>query len=184
MKTLQTSNKKQIYIFDDLFDFKTRNNFYQFILGSFYKLKGQTSDTLDFMGEYHIFSEYSPEDVDAMGILTHESSKEFLPLIEEMEFLQARINLGTLYDKNRFHVDTTKNKKSITLLYYANMNWDIESGGHTLFANEDISDMEHCVMFKPGRLIAFDGTIPHCILSPNIASPSYRFAMAIQFREK
>ena len=79
------------------------------------------------------------------------------------EIQQVRINLSTLHDVNRIHVDGRGSK---TLLYYPNLKWEFEWGGHTVFLDDDLTDVEHCCVYKPGRLVLFDGSIPHTIFSP------------------
>lgn len=182
-KHIKTESNKDIHIFDDLYDYRERTFFYSFMLQSLYRFNISDTGLLENRGEYGLYSDYSADDVNRMGILTCDNAKPLLQYISGMNLKQARINLSTLYDKNRFHIDTDSPKKAVTLLYYANLNWDIESSGHTLFSNEDRSDIEHCIMYKPGRVVIFDGKIPHCILSPNTVSPAYRLSFALQYSE-
>jgi ectoine hydroxylase-related dioxygenase (phytanoyl-CoA dioxygenase family) len=41
-----------------------------------------------------------------------------------------------------------------------------------------------CCAYVPGRVVLFDGAIPHCILSANTVSPARRLSLAIQFIKK
>jgi hypothetical protein len=182
-KTVYTESGKEIHIFDELYDFRERTFFYNFMIKSLYRFNISDTSLLENRGEYGLYSDYSVDDVNRIEILTSEHAKPLLPYLAGMSIKQARINLSTLYDKNRFHLDTDSAKKAVTFLYYANLNWDIESSGHTLFSNEDKTEIEHCIMYKPGRVVIFDGKIPHCILSPNTVSPAYRLSFAIQFAE-
>lgn len=182
-KTVYTSTGKQIHIYDDVYDYNTRNKFYEFLANSLYSINGGDNDRLETKGEYNIYSKFTESDLHNMGFLSVPESAFILDQVKNMSIAQVRVNLSTLYDKNRFHVDTTSyaSKEGITMLYYANMKWDIEAGGHTLFADDELENIEYCAVYKPGRVVMFDGSIPHCIMSPNIIAPAYRLSFAIQF---
>lgn len=180
IKTLTTSNNKKIYIFDDIYDAAARMRFYLFIKNSYFKTDGRPdAGTLETCGDLHLFSPFSIDDIENMGLLIHPDSKIFEELLGGQRVANSRVNLATLNDKNRFHTDTTS--AGLTLLYYPNFRWELEWGGYTLFSDDSMAEIEHCVAYKPGRVIIFDGTIPHCIGAPTIIAPSYRFSFAIQY---
>lgn len=182
-KKLITSAGKEIHIYDELFDFREQTFFYNFMINSYFKFNKSDTSLLENRGEYGLYSDYSSTDVEKLGILSSKGSEVFLDKIAGLTLRQARINMSTLYDKNRFHIDTDFSGKAVTLLYYANLNWNIESSGHTLFSTDDREDIEFCIMYKAGRVVIFDSTIPHCILSPNTVSPAYRLSFALQYSE-
>jgi Rps23 Pro-64 3,4-dihydroxylase Tpa1-like proline 4-hydroxylase len=182
-KTVNTSVGK-ITILDDLFDRAFRESFYFWVKSSRFTTDGADISTLEYRGDFNIYSQLSEEDVKNSGFIDQEPYKEYiLHEVDGMSFKQARINLSTLNDNNRYHTDSYGSSKTKTLLYYPNLKWDIEWGGHTLFTDNHLEEIEYCSMYKPGRVVIFDGNIPHCILPPTKASPTYRFSFVIQYGE-
>jgi len=174
-------NDRKIRIFDDLFTYNARLHMYNFLINSKYSMIGYDTIPLENKGDCTIISSFDTNDIDMFGILKQENSKLFLPYLEGMNIRQCRVNLSTLNDCNRFHVDGFNDVDFITLLYYPNMNWNLEWGGYTLFSNESTNEIEHCIAYKPGRLVLFDSKIPHCIASPTTLAQSYRLSFAINF---
>ena len=99
---------------------------------------------------------------------------------ERYGFDRGYVNLGIHSDVNQMHVDG-KYYDSKTLLYYANNHWEYNWGGHTAFFDDD-GNIKRIVEVKPGRIVIFDGGIPHTVLPMNIrSSPSYRFTVALKW---
>tara|TARA_R110000822_G_scaffold92707_1_gene213767 strand:- start:191 stop:733 length:543 start_codon:yes stop_codon:yes gene_type:complete len=67
---------------------------------------------------------------------------------------------GMVHD---FHYDddATKYDQIITVMFYLNRTWTIEYSGETIFLTEDWKDIQNSVIPKPGRIVIFDGYIPH-----------------------
>ena len=99
---------------------------------------------------------------------------------ESYGFDRAYVNLGIHGDVNRMHVDG-KYYPCKTLLYYANQHWENNWGGHTVFYDKD-GNIKTTVEVKPGRIVIFDGNIPHTVMPMNPrCSPSFRFTVALKF---
>jgi hypothetical protein len=182
-------NDKEILIFDDLLSYAARASLYTFIVKSLFKTDGSDNEYAEDAGGYNIYSAYSIRDLEAMKFLDIPEMKEVLKHVEGYKIDQIRVNLSTLNDKNHFHTDyvgtnvTSKNVLNKSLIYYPNMKWNIEWGGHTLFANENMTEIEYCSLYTPGRIILFDGSIPHCILPPTNLAPAYRYSFVIQYNK-
>ncbi len=183
MKIIKTFNKKEIKIYDDLIPYDVRLKLYRFINDSFFRVNGNDEILVENQMEQHIFSTYSKTDLDNTNFLKIPEIKHILKEVENYEIQQTRINLSTLSDKNHFHVDNTAGWDVKTLIYYPNMRWIIDWGGYTLFANENLSEIEYCASYKPGRIILFDGSIPHCIAPPTNFAPCFRYSFIIQFKK-
>jgi len=181
-KKVTLSSGKNIHVFDNLFSYADRNHWFTIIKGCMFSPNGRDNPLIEYKGDYNLYSQWMPEDLKHFGILEHKSASPVNELVKNQVLTQVRVNLSTLNDTNRFHVDTTGNP-GLTILYYANLNWEIEWGGYTLFANDDCDDVEYTSIYKPGRVIVFDGSIPHCIAAPTIIAPSYRFSLAIQYKQ-
>jgi hypothetical protein len=74
------------------------------------------------------------------------------------------------------HVETT-----LTGLYYGNIDWRPEWEGETHFSDENMSEILYTSSFLPGRLVFFDGTIPHKSSQPSADAPYYRFVLSMKF---
>jgi hypothetical protein len=181
MKLIKTSNGKEIKIYDDLIPYDVRLKLYKFINNSLFRVKGNDEALVENQIEQNIFSSYSKSDLDNTNFLKIPEIQHILKEVKGYEIYQTRINLGTLSDKNHFHVDSGLGTDFKSLLYYPNMRWIIDWGGYTLFANENLSEIEYCASYKPGRIILFDGTIPHCAAPPSNFSPCFRYSFIIQF---
>ena len=60
------------------------------------------------------------------------------------------------------------------------MNW----GGETVFYNDKGTDYVKVIPYVPGRIVIFDGRIPHRANPMNMRlSPSYRVTVALKFQE-
>ena len=183
-KRLVTSNGKEIEIWDNLLSYKKRSEIYDFVKNSYFVIQGADNYHLENSGNYQIASEFTEDDL-LRSRLFEEDTSEMLKGVEGYKINQVRVNLSTLNDHNQFHSDANdpnrENEIFKTLIYYPNMKWDIEWGGYTLFANDDLTEIEHTLVYTPGRFILFDGEIPHCIGAPTNMAPSYRFTFVVQY---
>jgi len=142
---------------------------------------GQDTPRLEHRGDFNLYCQLNEDDVQHSQFWNCENTKYVLPLLDGYEQVQARINLSTLHDKNRFHCDTYGSDDVRTLLYYPNMEWSPEWGGYTLFTNKEGNKLEFCSFYEPGRVVIFDGTIPHCISAPSPGATAYRLSFVIQY---
>lgn len=181
MKQLKTARGRDITIYDDLFSYAEREVMHGFILNSLFTSSGRDSTRLEHQGDFNLCSQYSEQDVKNLGLLENPKLAKEITDRGLTTFRQARVNLSTLNDKNHFHTDSVD---TVTLLYYPNLEWHIEWGGYTLFSDDSLRDIEHCVTYIPGRIVLFDGEIPHCIAAPTNVAPTYRFSFAIQFKKE
>ena len=68
------------------------------------------------------------------------------------------------------------------LLYYVNLDWQDGWYGETLFFNpSNIKEVQYTSSFQPGRIILFDGSIPHAIRPQSIKAPKFRFTLSLFF---
>lgn len=171
---------RPIHIFDNLFSAADRERLYQFCKSQNFTTLGSDTDRLEYKGDFNLYSDIL-NNLENSGFLSLENAKYFLPLLTDYEIIQARVNLSTMHDKNRFHCDAAGGNDVRTILYYPNMEWRHDWGGYTLFTNQQGNNLEYCSFYIPGRTIIFDGTIPHCISAPSPTSPTYRFSFVVQY---
>jgi Rps23 Pro-64 3,4-dihydroxylase Tpa1-like proline 4-hydroxylase len=174
-KTIPTSTGKLLEVYDDYFTYNERAVFAKFVKSSLFKVDGSDYDGGSRM---QFFSAYSHDDVKNMGLLDSEGFKK---INEEHSLLdrplkQARVNLSPPGDHASIHTDNN----GLTFLYYANLEWELDWGGHTLFMDDTLSEAEYTCLYKPGRVVVFDGTIPHMIQNPSHLAKAHRFSFAIQ----
>ncbi|MEM9301114.1 MAG: 2OG-Fe(II) oxygenase [Pseudomonadota bacterium] len=94
---------------------------------------------------------------------------------------RAYTNYASYGDMLFTHTDCLPDAREITALWFISTEWDPEWGGETLFFNEAM-DAEFVASPRPGRLVMFDGAIPHCGRPPNriCYRPRYTFAMKLE----
>ena len=92
------------------------------------------------------------------------------------------VNLGTTGDFDTIHIDDNHLEKPKTALYYPHPDWNIHWGGHTFFFNEKLDSIEYTAAYKPGRLVIFDGSIPHCGSPPYASAQDKRYVVTCKFQ--
>ena len=66
---------------------------------------------------------------------------------------------GTVHD---IHQDGSHPGHCYTIMFYLNKFWDISYGGETIYTDPTKTEIICSVLPKPGRVVVFDGQIPHC----------------------
>ncbi len=68
-------------------------------------------------------------------------------------------------------------------LYYCNLDWEDGWYGETMFYDSnDLEKVSFTSLYKPGRIILFDGSIPHAIRPQSMRGPKYRISLTLIFR--
>jgi esterase/lipase superfamily enzyme len=180
--TILTKNNKKIYIFDDLLNLSFRNRIYNFVKNSSFRVKGYDNEVVE---NHHptLISLYSMDDLFSLGFSKFPEHITKVVNIND-NYIVENILINLCKPDDIFHVHTdTYLKDSWTLIYYINLNWDVEWGGDTIFLDEN-RKIEYTSQYTPGRFLLFDSTIPHLIRPSTRLSPDYRFTMAIRFISK
>lgn len=177
-KTIDFGNNKSVDIYDGLFTFAEMSGWYNFIKNSLFRVDGMDNDNYKSYAD-QVYSSYSMEDLENMGLLDSEGFKfinnKYKLLDKEIQ--NIRVNLGTPAEKNVVHTDSMHGK---TFLLYMNLEWELEWGGHTLFMDEKLTDAKCTCLYKTGRAVVFDGSIPHMIMTPSVFCPTNRYTFVIQ----
>jgi len=77
------------------------------------------------------------------------------------------------------HTDSTR-PHHYTAIYYAHPAWEPNWGGETVFLDNGRKDVVNSVFPRPGRLVFFDGRVPHAARSPTRDCPALRSAIVIK----
>ena len=73
-------------------------------------------------------------------------------------------------------------QKQQVCLYYVNLDWRDGWHGETLFYNPDnLKEIAYTSLYIPGRIILFDGSIPHAIRPQSVKAPKFRFTLSLFF---
>ena len=81
-------------------------------------------------------------------------------------------------DVQTFHRDYGT-EDGVTVVYHANTQWEREWGGEMIFCDRD-GNVRHAVEFKPGRIIAFNGSLLHKATAPGRNALSPRRTLVFQ----
>jgi len=177
-KEITTRSNRKIYIFDDLFEYPWREQAHQFCLNSHYKLGWHDSRILERSQDRYLHCILSQEDLAAFGIvnqLSETSDDRLKELLNGKTARLANISLSTATETYYPHFDDTK----LTLLYYVNIEWNHYWGGETMFYEDPGTEIAYASNFVPGRLILFDGKIPHAARPQTMSAPHYRFSFVM-----
>lgn len=168
---------KRIDVFDNVFPLNTRTQIYANCANSEFRLGFEALGRLERGSyDYHLNSRFSDELISEMGIFEHLSkNEEIMSLISGMKLRGTYVNLTTAAEAYFVHSDASGK----TLLYYVNPDWRDGMGGETVFWKDDLSEIIFSSPYISGRLIVFDGSIPHSLRPQTFLGPKYRFSMAM-----
>lgn len=178
-KIINTKSNKIIHVFDEVFSYQTRTLLHRYMMNSNYQPIGYDNDILEYKSDITTISLYSDNDVKNMNFYGNLEGQFLSSYLTGYETNSISVNMCTPSDKYRIHMDAAD---GLTLLYYANLKWDIEWGGETLFFDEELNDIEFTSIYKPGRIVLFDSSIPHMARTPTVIAPYYRFTFVHRFQ--
>jgi hypothetical protein len=174
MREIRTASNKVIKIYDELFDYHHRVAIMEKIANLYFKFSSSYDRELETQtSSWSCHSNLNPQDVD-MFFIFH--SKELQKEFEGYEPIRMWVNAATKDNDFGYHPDDlTPEYKS--LLYYANISWDINWDGQTIWRSENLKDIEFISDYVPGRVVVFDSTIPHKPIISNKQAPTFRFTV-------
>ncbi|GGB29405.1 MULTISPECIES: 2OG-Fe(II) oxygenase family protein [Mucilaginibacter] len=176
-----TIEQRPMYVIDNAVTEEEVHDFYNLVTNLSF-----TRTERDNRGDAHcIFNaEFIPEKVETslrVGVVARQLLQKFFP---DSEYLLQRsyINMSHYGDMAYPHRDCALSAKDVTVLYYANKDWDYRWGGETIFYENHES--ENIVMPKPGRFLIFPGFIEHKGAVPTRECVSSRFTFAFKYKER
>ncbi len=116
------------------------------------------------------------DDVAEFLSLDNDNSKPIRDLLKGRVIPRAWINAGTIGDPHHVHVDSNF-KDALVMLQYVNLTWNKNWDGYTIFRSPDTTEIEYVSDFVPGRVVVFDGDIPHKATVQTPAAPNFRFTI-------
>ena len=109
---------------------------------------------------------------------TYTSLKNFISnseVLKNKTIIRSYVNLFVPKETANYHVD---GDEGTTLLYYANLDYDINEGGETKFVTEN--NTLTSVLPLPGRIVIFPAVLQHTASS---FKNKHRFTVAFKFKE-
>jgi Rps23 Pro-64 3,4-dihydroxylase Tpa1-like proline 4-hydroxylase len=181
IKEIITDTGKKIIIFDDVLPFDYRSYAYNFIQNSFYNIGYADGPKIENRSHLYINSNYTNEDCDRLNLLSQIFSKneEIKKIIGNKVLEKTFVNMSVPAESHFHH---THDSDETIILYYANLDWKPEWAGETLFYDQQIDEIIYASMYKPGRIVIFDGETPHTIRSQSSIAPFFRFTIASFFK--
>jgi Rps23 Pro-64 3,4-dihydroxylase Tpa1-like proline 4-hydroxylase len=168
---------KIIKKFDNLLDASFREFAYHFASNSFFKIGWHDGPSIENMKHQYLHSGYSEQDINNLGILNKVEGTEIEEILRGYSLKRSVMNLSMPSDVHWAHTHINQ----LVLLYYVNLNWSHDWAGETLFFSEDYKEVTNTFTYTPGRLLLFDGSIPHSIRPQSSNAPHYRFTLSMFF---
>ena len=177
----RTVPTKLIRCFDGLVPLQTRNKILNYIQRSKFQI-GWSDVAFGKNSIYKsLFSSYTQQEVYDCGLgSVIDSSYELAELLVDYEYSHCAVNLSQAMDTNFTHTHTEGER---VVLYYANLEWESAWYGETLFFNDNDTEVVFTVRYTPGRVLVFDGDIPHSIRPQSLLGPQYRFTVAVVYKK-
>ena len=173
-----------IHVFEDEMPFNSRSNLYNFCADAQFKLgwgDGNHVEENKYVANIH--STWSRKDIQHVN-----KECNFIFYLKKCisetnwftnKFLE-RVELNLVRSDDVHYIHSHPGRQVV--LYYANLDWEDGWYGETLFYHpHDLNKVCFTSTYKPGRIILFDGGIPHAIRPQSIKAPKYRFTLSLFF---
>jgi hypothetical protein len=96
---------------------------------------------------------------------------------EKFSDQRAYVNCSAYGDSYYLHRDCAPHEQHVTALYYANLEWEPDWGGETIYYNDD-QDAELVISPRPGRLVIARGAVLHRGNVPTRSCYEQRYTLA------
>ena len=175
-------DNKEIYIYDNVFPTHHTQKFYNFISTSYFTISFNDSECKDYPHPKLFGASYSKTDIENIEILKllpkNIKDKFNMTIDTNNRCLVNAVTSNGIYSPH----DDAGNDAKWSMIYYANLKWDLEWGGDTLFLNDDRTSIYTTVQCVPNRVVVFDASIPHLIRPSTQSAPPYRFSINMTFK--
>jgi len=170
-------NNDDIQIYDNVFAYNFMSKIYREVISADYNIGWADTKIIENQGKVFMFSLWQLPDFIKFGFLDNIKNQKLLEKINKRFPSRCVINCGTFGDVYHPHVH---NEKEV-LLYYVNLDWKIEWNGETAFYSDDLKNIILTNPYVPGRVVWFDGEVPHSIKPQTHLGPKYRFSISLFF---
>lgn len=171
-----------IKFYDNIIPLEFRDVLYSYASRCNFKIGWNDFASGEHITDPNLHSEWSLEDLNRTKIL------EFIkPCIKETSWFTnenlstAVLNLVKSEDVHHIH----SHRGSQVVLVYLNLNWRDGWYGETLFFDKfDFNKIIFASAFVPGRIILFDGQIPHTIRPQSKVGPKFRMTLSLFYNKQ
>ena len=154
--------------------------------------------TVTKVGEYVKTLQYARSETSLAGMAPTASSAEVpgTPLMAEfiirLKEVAEELFAGERFRPQRAYINHSipgdayymhRDHSSVTVLYYANLKWEPDWGGETIYFDDD-GDARIVISPKPGRLVVARGAILHRGNVPTRDCPEARLTIAYKLRQR
>ena len=167
-----------IQYFDDVVPYNIRETIWHCSVSADLKLGWEDSNQPE-KYDLNIHSNWSNEELESTEILP-----QIKKCIDETDWFtnnklsKVVCNLVRPDDVHYLHI----HQKQQVCLYYVNLDWRDGWHGETLFYNPKVLKViVYTSLYIPGRIILFDGSIPHAIRPQSVKAPKFRFTLSLFF---
>jgi SM-20-related protein len=167
----------RVKVYDDLLPLKLRQDIHTFATRAPYLIGWADNDVIENNRHQHLHANCSSEQLAKLGLLMELAPMPVFKELQGLALKSAVINLSWPGDVHFAHA----HPEAKVLLYYVNLQWQPEWFGETLFFDEALRNIELALPYTPGRIVVFDGAVPHAIRPQSHAGPAFRFTLALLF---
>ncbi len=174
---MNKDKKLDIEIYDNLFSYNYMSKLYDMVINSNYHIGWADTKIIENRDKVFMFSLWELTDFMKSEFLSNIKDESLLERIGNRLPSRCVINCGNFSDTYLPH---THNNKEV-LLYYVNLDWKLEWNGETAFYSDDLKEIILTNPYVPGRMVWFDGEIPHSIKPQTHLGPKFRFTISLFF---
>ena len=168
---------RRILILDNAFGLHFRHEMYKFARKSAFKIGWEDGGAIENAQHKFLHARYDHTEITDTRFMFQLARTPLLSELAGYDLTGAVMNLTTPTDVLMTHT----HPEDKVLLYYVNLDWQNSWYGETLFFDESLTKIDLAAPYTPGRLILFDGKIPHTIRPQSQLAPAYRFTLSLLF---
>ena len=169
-----------IEVFDNRIGLCDRNKFLNYCYRSKFVLGWNDSDEHE-KNIPNLYSWWTPEDLEETKLKPYIDA-----CIEECSWFVCKKHIKTalnIVSPGDIHYTPTHYGEQVAL-YYVNLDWRDGWYGETMFYDPyDSSKIVYTSSYKPGRIVLFDGRIPHSIRPQSSIVPKFRLTVSLFYTQ-
>ena len=174
-----------IEVIDNVFDEKTIDFLYGYYRDvSPWHFTGEGNVNTNWRKFYKDIGKKSEGDI----ILSNKANDIFndkLSHLKNTHFLDHAYASGYIYGTvHDMHTDGIFPEHCYTIMFYLNKIWDVSYAGETVYTDPLRSEIIASVLPKPGRVVVFDGQIPHVAREVSRTCVELRMVATFKYRKK
>jgi hypothetical protein len=166
-----------VRVYDGAVPLKLRQDLYTWAMQASYKIGWEDSLLAEHRQHMYLHARFNDEELAKTGLLMQLAPTPVFKEVAGLALKSAVLNLSTPSDVHFAHAHPEQR----VLLYYVNFDWRPQWYGETVFFKENLDDIELALQYTPGRIVAFDGHIPHSIRPQSHVAPHFRFTLSMFF---